>query len=56
VLRSNIGIRLPPTSLPIEQDVEGPARRRLRVGGLAWWTYAAIAAIACIIAWWLGGR
>jgi protein phosphatase len=56
VLRSNIGIRLPPTSLPIEQDIEGPARQRLRLAGLPWWTYAAIAAIACILAWWLGGR
>ena len=56
ILRSNIGIRLPPTSLPIEQDIEGPARRRLRLGRLTWWTYAAIAVLACIIAWWLGGR
>jgi hypothetical protein len=56
VLRSNIGIRLPPTALPVEQDIDGPARRRLRVAGLAWWAYAAIAVIACIIAWWLGGR
>jgi len=56
VLRSSIGIRIPPPALPIEQDVEGPARRRLRAGGLAWWPYAAIAVIACMIAWWLGGR
>jgi protein phosphatase len=56
VLRSQIGIRLPPTELPIEQDVEGPARRRLRARGLAWWHYVAIAVIACMIAWWLGGR
>jgi PPM family protein phosphatase len=56
ILRSNIGIRLPPTSLPIEQDIEGPARRRLRLGGMTWWTYAAIAVLACIIAWWLGGQ
>jgi serine/threonine protein phosphatase PrpC len=56
VLRSQIGIRLPPSELPIEQDVEGPARRRLRTGGLTWWHYVAIALIACMIAWWLGGR
>jgi len=56
VLRSSIGIRIPPPALPIEQDVEGPARRRLRDGGLTWWAYAAIAVIACMIAWWLGGR
>ena len=54
VLRSQIGIRLPSTALPIE--VDGPARRRLRDGDLAWWMYAAIAVIACTIAWWLGGR
>ena len=56
VLRSSIGIRIPPPALPIEQDALGPARRRLRDGDLAWWPYAAIAVIACMIAWWLGGR
>jgi protein phosphatase len=56
VLRSSIGIRIPATALPIEPDLDGPARRRLRDGGLAWWPYAAIAVIACTIAWWLGGR
>jgi hypothetical protein len=55
VMRSQIGIRLPATALPIE-DVEGPARRRLRAVRLAWWPYAAIAVLACLIAWWLGGR
>ena len=55
VLRSQIGIRLPATALPVE-GVDGPARRRLRDAGLAWWPYAAIAVIACAIAWWLGGR
>jgi protein phosphatase len=54
VLRSQIGIRLPATALPVE--VEGPARRRLRAAGLTWWPYAVIAVIACAIAWWLGGR
>ena len=56
VLRSSIGIRIPATALPIESDLDGPARRRLRDAGLAWWPYAAIAVIACTIAWWLGGR
>ena len=56
VLRSSIGIRIPSTALPIEQDLDGPARRRLRDVRLAWWVYAAIAVIACMIAWWLGGR
>ena len=55
VLRSQIGIRLPATALPIE-DVDGPARRRLRGVPLAWWPYAAIAVLACLFAWWLGGR
>lgn len=56
VLRSDIGIRIPGTALPIEQDVDGPARRRLRGGGLGGWPYVAVAVIACAIAWWLGGR
>jgi serine/threonine protein phosphatase PrpC len=56
VLRSQIGIRPPATALAIEEDVAGPARRRLRAAGLVWWPYAAIAVIACAIAWWLGGR
>jgi len=56
VLRSQIGIRLPATAVPVEPELDGPARRRLRDGGLAWWPYAAIAVIACTIAWWLGGR
>lgn len=55
VLRSQIGIRLPATALPVD-EVEGPARRRLRAIRLAWWPYLAIAVIACAIAWWLGGR
>jgi hypothetical protein len=56
VLRSQIGIRLPPTALPIEPALDGPARRLLRDGSLAWWLYAAIGVIACLIAWWLGAR
>jgi PPM family protein phosphatase len=56
VLRSQIGIRPPRASHALEPDVEGPARRRLRDTGLAWWLYAVIGVIACLIAWWLGGR
>jgi protein phosphatase len=55
VLRSQIGIRPPPAAPPAPY-AEGPARRRLRAIRLAWWPYAAIAAVACILAWWLGGR
>lgn len=55
VLRSQIGIRLPP-AVPVEQDIDGPARRRIRDVSLSWWLYLAIAVIACSIAWWLGGR
>ncbi|HEU4733024.1 MAG TPA: protein phosphatase 2C domain-containing protein [Kofleriaceae bacterium] len=56
VLRSEIGIRLPSTALPVEQDLAGPARLRLIDRGFAWWIYPAIAVIACILAWWLGGQ
>lgn len=56
VLRSQIGVRVPATALPIEQDLEGPARRRLRAARLSWPLYAMIAIIACTLAWWLGGR
>jgi protein phosphatase len=55
VLRSHIGIRVPSTALPFD-DADGPARRLLRRGGVLWWSYAAIALVACILAWWLGGR
>ena len=55
VLRSRIDIRVPQTALPIP-DVEGPARRILRDGGLTWWLVPAIALVACAIAWVLGGR
>ena len=56
VMRSQIGIRVPSTASPVEQDVDGPARRRLRVAHLGWLPYAMIAVIACTLAWWLGGR
>jgi protein phosphatase len=56
VMRSDIGIPVPATVLPNEEDIDGPARRRLRDGALGWWPYAVLAVIACTIAWWLGGR
>jgi PPM family protein phosphatase len=55
VLRSQIGIRPPALATPLE-SVDGPARRRLLAGRLVWWPFAAIAVIACAIAWWLGGQ
>jgi hypothetical protein len=55
VLRSRIGIRVPTTALPIE-DVDGPARQRLRLGHIAWWWYVLIAIVLCSIAWVAGGR
>ncbi|HWU91116.1 MAG TPA: protein phosphatase 2C domain-containing protein [Kofleriaceae bacterium] len=55
VLRSQIGIRLPATALPIE-EVEGPARDRLRGGVRGWYWYLVIIVIACVLAWWFGGR
>ena len=55
IMHSRIGIRIPATELPIETDVEGPARRRLD-DGITWWLIAAIAVLACAIAWVLGGR
>jgi serine/threonine protein phosphatase PrpC len=54
ILRSSIDIRVPATAVPV--DLDGPARRRLGAVSRMWWTYAAIALIACAIAWWLGGR
>jgi serine/threonine protein phosphatase PrpC len=53
ILRSSIGIRVPPTSLPVELD--GPARQRLRAPHRGW-LYLLIGLAACAIAWWLGGR
>jgi serine/threonine protein phosphatase PrpC len=56
VLRSKIGIRVPATALPIaDDDFEGPARKRLDTS-FPWFLYVAIAAVACAIAWVLGGR
>jgi protein phosphatase len=53
ILRSRIG-RVPATALPVELD--GPARDRLRGKFLPLWMYVVIAAVACAVAWWLGGR
>ncbi len=53
ILRSSIGIRVPSTALPVELD--SPARNRL-AAPIAWWWYLVIGAIACVLAWWLGGR
>jgi serine/threonine protein phosphatase PrpC len=55
VLRSRVGIRVPATELPIE-DISGPARRRLARGQMTWALIFAIAVVACLIAWVLGGR
>jgi PPM family protein phosphatase len=57
VLRSKIGIRVPATALPIgDDDLEGPARRRLEPGFYGWYWYVVIALVACTLAWVLGGR
>ncbi|MEO8842164.1 MAG: protein phosphatase 2C domain-containing protein [Kofleriaceae bacterium] len=55
IMVSRVGIRVPATALPIE-DLEGPARRHLKQGATNAWLVAAIAIIACAIAWVLGGR
>jgi serine/threonine protein phosphatase PrpC len=55
VLRSRVGIRLPATALPIE-DVDGPARKRLLMGHVAWWWYVLIGIVLCAAAWVAGGR
>lgn len=52
VLRSKIGIRVPATALPVEP--EEPSARPRRAS--PWWAYVIVAAVACAIAWWLGGR
>jgi serine/threonine protein phosphatase PrpC len=57
IMHSRIGIRVPATELPIEDDeVAGPARQRLAQAQIAWWLVVAIAVVACGIAWVLGGR
>ncbi|HEY4178899.1 MAG TPA: protein phosphatase 2C domain-containing protein [Kofleriaceae bacterium] len=53
VMHSSIGIRLPATSLPIE--VEGPAGALVKRPSAPWWVYLSVAALACALAWWLGG-
>ena len=55
ILRSRIDIELPPPATPVE-EVAGPARRLLAAGRLPWWLVAAVAAVACLLAWILGGR
>jgi hypothetical protein len=57
VLRSQIGIRVPATALPIdEEELDSPARDRLRAGVAGWYWYLVIGVIACALAWWFGGR
>ena len=58
VLRSQIGVRLPATALPIgeDEDDDGPARRRLRERAPTWAWYVALAVVASALAWWLGGQ
>jgi hypothetical protein len=53
VMRSSIGIRLPATSLPVE--IDGPAAERVKRAPLPWWVIVSVAALACALAWWLGG-
>jgi PPM family protein phosphatase len=55
VLRSQIGIRVPSTALPIE-EVEGPARGRLRPGVAGWYWYLLAGVLVAALAWWAGGR
>lgn len=56
VMRSKIGIRLPATALPIDDDdLAGPARKRLEKP-LDWYWYVLIGVVACVIAWVLGAR
>ena len=51
ILRSQIGIRPPAAAV----EFASPARARL-TKPIAWWWYLVIGAIACAMAWWLGGR
>jgi hypothetical protein len=55
VMRSRLSIRVPSTALPIE-DIDGPARKRLRVGGVAWWWYVLVGIVLSMLAWVAGGR
>jgi serine/threonine protein phosphatase PrpC len=55
ILRSRVGMRVPPTALPIE-DVDGPARKRLNLRQVAWWWYVLAGIVLCAIAWVAGGR
>lgn len=55
ILRSRVGIRVPSTALPLE-DVDGPARERLGLGGVAWWWYVLAGIVLCAVAWVSGGR
>jgi protein phosphatase len=53
ILRSSIGIRVPSTALPVALD--SPARNRLARPMASWW-YLGLGLVACVLAWWLGGR
>jgi serine/threonine protein phosphatase PrpC len=55
ILRSRIGIRLPATALPIE-DEDGPARQHLQASRPRWWWFVIVAVVASAVAWVLGGR
>jgi len=55
VLRSQIGIRVPATALPVELDQPEPGRRRAwTLAG--WYWYVLIGLVAGFVAWWLGGH
>jgi protein phosphatase len=59
ILRSQVGIRLPATELPIPRDDEpedSPARQRLARRPIPWSIWIAVAIAMCALAWWLGGR
>jgi protein phosphatase len=57
VMHSQIGISIQAiAAAAVEPALESPSRRLLRPSGHMWWLYAALAAIACVVAWWLGGR
>lgn len=63
VVRSRVGIPLPPTSLPSAAAadsqnnlVAGPARDRLEKPRFTWALYVTVALVAGLLAWFLGGR